>query len=83
MHIYLERLRKYELGFWGIYSNEIVSSSKYLSGIRSVFLRHIVKCKQIKCKLLLNSRSTNYACFWIRSREIRDSNLGLFVGLPE
>jgi hypothetical protein len=83
MNIYLERLSKNELGLWGMYSNEVVSSSKYLSSIRSVFLRHIVKYKQFRCKLLLSSRSTNCGFFWIRNREIRDSNLGLFVVLPE
>jgi len=63
MNIYLERMSKNELGLSSIYSNEVVSSSKYLSGISSVFLRHALKYKQIKCKLLLNSLSTNYGCF--------------------
>ena len=54
---------KINLVFGGINSNEVVSSSKYLWGIRSVFLRHIVQYNQIKCKLLMNSCSTNYGCF--------------------
>jgi hypothetical protein len=66
-----------------IYSNEVLSSSNYLSGIRSVFLLNIVKYKQMKCKLLLNSRRTNYGCICCRIMEVRGSNLGLFVGLPE
>ena len=69
-------------GTTNIKSSEIVSSSKCLSGVRSVFLRHIVQYKQIKCKLLLNSHSMNYGCFWSRIREIRDLNLGFLLGCP-
>jgi len=54
MNIYSERMSKNELGLSNIHSNEFVSSSKYLSDISSVFLRHIVKYKRIKCELLLH-----------------------------